>query len=155
MEALILMPAIARWTMVYAIFRLSLRQRAGAGDCFSSGKHPALAGDSHSHHAGCIDSFMGVDGLAVTAAALLAAILMGSYLNRKLGWTYRRHLRGNQRGGRGGSPDSNSSDNLELRRMSMTLILGGARSGKSRFAQELAAKLGKKVLFVATGEAAR
>jgi adenosylcobinamide kinase/adenosylcobinamide-phosphate guanylyltransferase len=34
----------------------------------------------------------------------------------------------------------------------MTFILGGARSGKSRFAQELAAKLGKRVLFVATGE---
>ena len=36
--------------------------------------------------------------------------------------------------------------------MSMTFILGGARSGKSRFAQEFAAKLGKRVLFVATGE---
>ena len=36
--------------------------------------------------------------------------------------------------------------------MSITLILGGARSGKSRFAHELAAKSGKKVLFVATGE---
>ena len=32
------------------------------------------------------------------------------------------------------------------------LILGGARSGKSTFAQGMAAKLGKKVLFVATGE---
>ncbi len=32
------------------------------------------------------------------------------------------------------------------------MILGGARSGKSRFAQELAETLGKKVLFVATGE---
>ena len=32
-------------------------------------------------------------------------------------------------------------------------ILGGARSGKSRYAQELAGKLGAKVLFVATGEA--
>jgi adenosylcobinamide kinase/adenosylcobinamide-phosphate guanylyltransferase len=32
------------------------------------------------------------------------------------------------------------------------LILGGARSGKSSFAQSLAAKLGRKVLFVATGE---
>jgi len=32
-------------------------------------------------------------------------------------------------------------------------ILGGARSGKSHFAQELASKLSKKVLFVATGEA--
>ena len=33
------------------------------------------------------------------------------------------------------------------------LILGGARSGKSRFAQEMALRLGDKVLFVATGEA--
>jgi adenosylcobinamide kinase/adenosylcobinamide-phosphate guanylyltransferase len=33
------------------------------------------------------------------------------------------------------------------------LIVGGARSGKSRFAQELARKLGGQVLFVATAEA--
>jgi adenosylcobinamide kinase/adenosylcobinamide-phosphate guanylyltransferase len=33
------------------------------------------------------------------------------------------------------------------------LLLGGARSGKSRYAQQLAAELGDKVLFVATGEA--
>ena len=33
------------------------------------------------------------------------------------------------------------------------LILGGARSGKSRFAQNLAGKLSGKVLFVATGGA--
>jgi len=33
------------------------------------------------------------------------------------------------------------------------LIIGGARSGKSRFAQELAPKLGELVLFVATAEA--
>ena len=32
------------------------------------------------------------------------------------------------------------------------LILGGARSGKSRFAQRLAEKLGTKVVFVATAE---
>jgi len=32
------------------------------------------------------------------------------------------------------------------------LIFGGARSGKSRFAQELAQQLGEKVLFVATGD---
>ena len=32
------------------------------------------------------------------------------------------------------------------------LVLGGARSGKSRFAQELAKKLGSQVLFIATGE---
>jgi adenosylcobinamide kinase/adenosylcobinamide-phosphate guanylyltransferase len=35
----------------------------------------------------------------------------------------------------------------------ITLILGGARSGKSHYAQQLAGELGDKVLFVATGEA--
>jgi len=34
-----------------------------------------------------------------------------------------------------------------------TLIIGGARSGKSNFAQKLALESGKKVLFVATAEA--
>ena len=34
-----------------------------------------------------------------------------------------------------------------------TLIVGGARGGKSRFAQELAEKSGESVLFVATAEA--
>ena len=37
--------------------------------------------------------------------------------------------------------------------MANVLITGGARSGKSRFAQELAQKLGKPVLFVATAVA--
>lgn len=34
----------------------------------------------------------------------------------------------------------------------LVFVLGGARSGKSRFAQELAGKLSNQVLFVATGE---
>ena len=37
--------------------------------------------------------------------------------------------------------------------MKKTLIIGGARSGKSHFAQELALKSGQPVLFVATAEA--
>ena len=37
--------------------------------------------------------------------------------------------------------------------MATILIIGGARSGKSRFAQELAQKSGEPVLFVATGVA--
>ncbi len=35
----------------------------------------------------------------------------------------------------------------------VVLVLGGARSGKSQFAQELASRLGKEVLFAATSEA--
>jgi adenosylcobinamide kinase/adenosylcobinamide-phosphate guanylyltransferase len=35
----------------------------------------------------------------------------------------------------------------------LVLILGGVRSGKSQFAQEMALRLGQSVLFVATGEA--
>jgi adenosylcobinamide kinase/adenosylcobinamide-phosphate guanylyltransferase len=34
-----------------------------------------------------------------------------------------------------------------------TLVTGGARSGKSRYAQETALKIGEEVLFVATAEA--
>ena len=37
--------------------------------------------------------------------------------------------------------------------MAVVLITGGARSGKSQFAQEMAAKSGKRVLFVATAQA--
>ena len=37
--------------------------------------------------------------------------------------------------------------------MATVLVTGGARSGKSHFAQEMAAKSGKKVLFVATAQA--
>src|SRR5262249_51298222 len=35
----------------------------------------------------------------------------------------------------------------------LTLIMGGARSGKSRYAEQAAAQLGGRVLFVATAEA--
>ena len=37
--------------------------------------------------------------------------------------------------------------------MSLTFLLGGARSGKSSLAIELAGKWGGPVIFIATGEA--
>lgn len=37
--------------------------------------------------------------------------------------------------------------------MKLTLILGGARSGKSAYAEKLATELGPRVLYIATGEA--
>jgi adenosylcobinamide kinase/adenosylcobinamide-phosphate guanylyltransferase len=36
--------------------------------------------------------------------------------------------------------------------MSITLLLGGARAGKSRYAQEMASRLGRRVLYVATAD---
>lgn len=42
---------------------------------------------------------------------------------------------------------------IENRKKQLILILGGARSGKSRFAQELARTMGRRVIFLATAEA--
>ena len=47
----------------------------------------------------------------------------------------------------------NHHKNLRGVRLKNILIIGGARSGKSRFAQELALRLAEPVLFVATAEA--
>jgi adenosylcobinamide kinase/adenosylcobinamide-phosphate guanylyltransferase len=47
--------------------------------------------------------------------------------------------------------EANETNERE-RMKKIILIIGGARSGKSRFAKELAGNLGDSVLFVATGE---
>jgi adenosylcobinamide-GDP ribazoletransferase len=85
METLILMPAIARWTMAYAIFAYPYAREQGLGTVFHQGKTlPWLVIATVITLAASI-SLLGLDGLAVTAAALLVAIVMGSYLNRRLG----------------------------------------------------------------------
>jgi adenosylcobinamide-GDP ribazoletransferase len=84
MEALILMPAIARWTIVYAVFAYPYAREQGLGTVFHQGKTlPWMAIATVITLAASI-SLLRLDGLAVTAAALLVAIVMGSYLNRKL-----------------------------------------------------------------------
>jgi adenosylcobinamide-GDP ribazoletransferase len=85
MEALILMPAIARWTMVYAVFAHPYAREQGLGSVFHQGNTlPWLVVATAITLAASI-SLLGLDGLAVTAAALLAAIVMASYLNKRLG----------------------------------------------------------------------
>jgi adenosylcobinamide kinase/adenosylcobinamide-phosphate guanylyltransferase len=46
-----------------------------------------------------------------------------------------------------------AADNKQENNMKSILITGGARSGKSHYAQEMAAQSGKAVLFVATAQA--
>ncbi len=85
MEALILMPAIARWTMVYAVFAHPYAREQGLGTVFHQQKtFPWLVIATAIILAASI-GLMRLEGLAITAAALIVAMLMGVYLNKKLG----------------------------------------------------------------------
>jgi adenosylcobinamide-GDP ribazoletransferase len=85
MEALVLMPAIARWTMVYAIFAHPYAREQGLGTLFHQEKtFPWLVIATAITLAASI-GLMRLEGLAVTAAALIAAALIAGYLSRKLG----------------------------------------------------------------------
>jgi len=42
---------------------------------------------------------------------------------------------------------------MRKNRLKLILITGGVRSGKSSFAEKLAAKLGEKIVFIATAQA--
>ena len=86
MEALILMPAIARWTMVYAVvFYPYARKSEGLGTSFKEGaRWPSALVATAITLAACA-GLMRLDGLAVMAAAWLISLLVAFYLSRKLG----------------------------------------------------------------------
>jgi len=85
LAALILMPTIARWTMVYAVFAYPYARRQGMGKIFQEGANwPWLAIATAITLASSI-ALMRLEGLAVMAAALLISLITGSYLSGKLG----------------------------------------------------------------------
>ena len=45
-----------------------------------------------------------------------------------------------------------TSPNTDANPARMTLVLGGIRSGKSQYAEQIAAGFGEKILYVATAE---
>jgi adenosylcobinamide-GDP ribazoletransferase len=85
MAALLLMPTIARWTMVYAIFAYPYAREQGMGKIFQEGTNwPWLAIATAITLAASL-ALMGLDGLAVMAAALLVALLIANFLSKRLG----------------------------------------------------------------------
>ena len=85
MAALLLMPTIARWTMVYAIFAYPYAREQGMGKIFQEGTNwPWLAIATAITLASCL-GLMWLNGLAVMAAAMLVALLVANWLSGKLG----------------------------------------------------------------------
>jgi adenosylcobinamide-GDP ribazoletransferase len=85
MAALLLMPTIARWTMVYAVFTFPYARERGMGKIFQEGtKWPWLVIATAITLASCL-GLMWLRGLAVMAAAMLVALLVANWLSRKLG----------------------------------------------------------------------
>lgn len=85
MAALLLMPTIARWTMVYAIFAYPYARGQGMGKVFQEGSKLLSLAIATAIALAVSLGFMGVEGLAVTAAALLIALLTASFLSKRLG----------------------------------------------------------------------
>jgi len=85
MAALLLMPTIARWTMVYAIFAFPYAREQGMGKIFQEGKNWLWFTIATAITLASCLGLMWLSGLAVMAAAILIAILMATWLSRKLG----------------------------------------------------------------------
>ena len=84
MAALLLMPTIARWTMVCAMFAFPYAREQGLGKIFQEGtKWPWLAVATVITLASCL-GLMWLNGLAVMAAALVIAAPVATWLSGKL-----------------------------------------------------------------------
>jgi adenosylcobinamide-GDP ribazoletransferase len=86
MAALVLMPVISRWTMVYAVFAFPYaRKGQGLGTSFKErAKWSGLAIATIIALASAT-ALLRLEGLAVIAASWLIALALASYLSRKLG----------------------------------------------------------------------
>lgn len=86
LAALILMPAIARWTIVYAVFAYPYaRKEQGMGVSFKEGANWPRVTIATAITLGSCLGLMWLEGLAVMASAWLFSLLMAIYLSRKLG----------------------------------------------------------------------
>ena len=86
LEALILMPTIARWTMVYAVVAYSYsRKQQGLGTSFKEGASWTKAVLATAITLAACAGLMRLEGLAVLASAWFISFLLSYYLSRKLG----------------------------------------------------------------------
>jgi adenosylcobinamide-GDP ribazoletransferase len=86
LAALVLMPAVARWTMVCAVFVFPYARRGqGLGASFKEGAGwPALALATAITLGACF-GLLRLDGLAVMAGAWAISLALAAYLSSKLG----------------------------------------------------------------------
>ncbi len=86
LEALVLAPALSRWTMVYAVIAYPYaRKGQGLGTSFRDGATWSGAAVATAITLAACAGLLRLDGLAVMAAAWAVAFVTAWYLSRKLG----------------------------------------------------------------------
>jgi len=85
LEALLLMPTLARWTMVYAIFAYPYARKQGMGKVFQEGSKLPWLAIATAIALAASTALMRLEGLAVMAASLFIAMLAATFLSRRLG----------------------------------------------------------------------
>ncbi len=85
MAALLLMPTLARWTMVCAVYAHPYAREQGMGSIFHEGSNLPWLAIATAISLAAATALMKLEGLAVMAAVLLIALLAGYFLSRRLG----------------------------------------------------------------------